>query len=286
MAWPLQCVTCLGSLEQVSAKNFATVCRRQLGRIRRACFVAQQGFNDSIGIPYLPAPYSRAAYPGFADHLGDGQSLVRQQHNSGTLDLLLRAAFGLRSTTRCTPTRTASKVRASTGTNHCAPFIARVAGRIPRSARVLAEPTQMPSCSAAFAKLTIGAPASSGLYSAKPRRSRISRTRTVVQVSPSPVRHRIRLSDTASSRSGQCPASSRSASTADGAMSPGYRPVFTLGTRTSVCALRANGSTRPPHWRCRPGRRRSPAPGCGSGVAWGLYWSTARSKPRADREQV
>ena len=91
MAWPLQCVTCLGSLEQVSAKNFATVCRRQLGRIRRACFVAQQGFNDSIGIPYLPAPYSRAAYPGFADHLGDGQSLVRQQHNSGTLDLLLRA---------------------------------------------------------------------------------------------------------------------------------------------------------------------------------------------------
>jgi hypothetical protein len=64
--------------------------------------------------------------------------------------------------------------------------------------------------------------------------SRISRTRTVAQVSPLPVLQRIRLSDTASSRSGQCPASLRSASTAVGAMSLGYRPVLTRVTRTSV----------------------------------------------------
>ena len=44
----------------------------------------------------------------------------------------------------------------------------------------------------------------------------------------------MRLSETASSRSGQWPASLRRTSTAVGAGSPGYRPVFTRGTRTSV----------------------------------------------------
>ena len=96
-----------------------------------------------------------------------------------------------------TPIRTASVVSASTGTSHCAPFMAWVAGRIPLIARLLAKPTQMPSCSAALAKLTISVLTPSGSYSARPSRSRISRTRTVVQVPPSPVLQRIRFSDTA-----------------------------------------------------------------------------------------
>jgi hypothetical protein len=53
--------------------------------------VAQQGRHTCFGIPRLPAPYCRTTYPGLAGHLGDGQSLARQQHDPGALDVLLRA---------------------------------------------------------------------------------------------------------------------------------------------------------------------------------------------------
>ncbi|MBB2755666.1 UNVERIFIED_ORG: hypothetical protein GGI57_006413 [Rhizobium aethiopicum] len=101
--------------------------------------------------------------------------------------------------------------------------------------RLLADPTQIPSFSAAFIKLIIGISTLVASYSGIPRRSRMSRTRTAVQLSPLPVLQSIRLRETASSRSGQCPPSLRSASTADGASSAGYLPVLTRATRTSVC---------------------------------------------------
>jgi len=51
------------------------------------------------------------------------------------------------------------------------------------STKRFADPTQIPKCAAAFARLIILPSDDAGSYSGKPRRSRISRTRTAAQFS-------------------------------------------------------------------------------------------------------
>jgi len=88
MARPVQCVTCPGGSEQVNARIFATLAIASFavpgGRV-----LSRKGVHPCFGIPRLPAPHRRAAYPGLAGHLGHGQSLARQQHDPGTLNVFL-----------------------------------------------------------------------------------------------------------------------------------------------------------------------------------------------------
>jgi hypothetical protein len=51
--------------------------------------------------------------------------------------------------------RTVSELSASTGTNHCEPLIACVAGKMPISTKLFADPTQIPKYAAVFARLII-----------------------------------------------------------------------------------------------------------------------------------
>ena len=91
MARPVQCVTCPGGSEQVSARIFATVAV--------ASFAVPGGRVLSRSNPSTPASANRTCQchtagrltSGLAGHLGHDQSVDRQQHDPSTLDVFLWA---------------------------------------------------------------------------------------------------------------------------------------------------------------------------------------------------